>query len=103
MMGEYINKRNLSRSNFRSARLRLRKNYTASLIIYGVSLITAFLQVLPLEDAIYQEYFSEFSDNSNNLYFHLKRLGKSIFSIWNGYITVPNFSEIHFHSNNIIY
>lgn len=81
-----------------------RWNITASLIIYGVSLITAVLQILPPNDAVYQgDLLSVSEEDLDSIGFHLKRFSRAIASIWSGYVPIPNFSEFHFHDTNIIY
>ena len=88
-----------------------RWSITASLIIYGVSLITTVLQILPPADAVYKGDLVSVSEGdfvnspiqTNNVSFYLRRLARAIASIWFGYVPVPNFAEFHFHDTNIIY
>lgn len=89
-----------------------RWSITASLIIYGVSLTTAVLQILPPDDAVYKGDLLSVSEGSfdgiqpedlNSISFHLRRFGRAIASIWSGYVPIPNFLEFHFHDTNIIY
>lgn len=89
-----------------------RWSITASLIIYGVSLTTAVLQILPPNDAVYkgdllsvsEENFGDIQpEDLNSTGFHLRRFSRAIASIWSGYVPIPNFSEFHFHDTNIIY
>lgn len=76
----------------------------ASLIIYGVSLLTVFLQILPPDDAVYKgDLLSVSQENLDSIGFYLKRFGRAFVSIWSGYIPIPNFSEFHFHNTNVIY
>ncbi|MDJ0592529.1 MAG: hypothetical protein QNJ72_21475 [Pleurocapsa sp. MO_226.B13] len=88
-----------------------RWSIVASLAIYSFGLITAIIQITPPENAKNKgDLLSVAAENLNgsllkslvSIPFSIRRIVAATYSVWRGYIPVPDFSEFHFHNTNIL-